>query len=111
MAGNAIRALTAFGHAGGNRTAYTAPSGTAISVQVLAISTNYLTGTAGLFTASVLFGPTAGYHMLLHPTAITANSRIVISGAYPMNGAGWGVVVSASLAGAVDVYMAGLVMT
>jgi hypothetical protein len=111
MAGNALRVLTALGHAGGVRTAYTAPSGTAIAIHTLAISTNYLSGTAGMFTAAVWFGPTANPQVLLHPTGITANSRIVLSGVYPLGLSGWGVVVSASSASAVDVYMAGLVMT
>lgn len=111
MAGNAIRALAAYPQTSGWQTAYTAPSGTGSVVHTLSISTNHLSGTAGLFTVAVLFGPTSNYHMLLHPTAITANSRIVLSGGYPMRTFGWGVAVSASSASAVDVYIGGMQMT
>lgn len=112
MAGNAHRPLTAFPLNGGFQTAYTAPSGTAVAMNILNIATNFMTGTAGTFSALILIGPTASYRTLLPITGITANSRIVISGSHPLHSASWAVVISASApASALDVYMGGLLMT
>lgn len=102
------RPLTALTLSAGMNTAYTAPSGTAVTINYLSIATNWLSATAGGFSAVVLIGPTANMKTWIPLTGITANSRLVMQGAFPLESAHWGVVISASSASALDVYMGGL---
>lgn len=111
MAGIAHRALTAFTLTEGMNTAYTAPSGTAVAISLLSLATNWKSGTAGGFSAVVLIGLTGAPRTLIPLTGITANSRLALSGSHVLNGAGWGVIISANSASALDCYMAGLQMT
>lgn len=108
---NRHRPLTAFSVSGGMQTAYTAPSGTAVSINYLSLATNYLSGTAGGFSALILAGPTAAPITLVPITGITANTRLLLTTPFALESASWGVWVSANSASAFDLYMAGLLMT
>lgn len=106
---NLYRPLTAFTLTAGHNTAYTAPSGTAVMIAYIRLSTN-ITGTAANTTAVIKVGPTAGLVTILNVTAISASGSYENTNKIALESASWGVVISAHTGGAVDVYIAGLRM-
>lgn len=104
--------LTGLTLSGGINTAYTAPSGTAVLVQTIIISTNVSsTSFAGQqFTAYIQAGPTGAPKMILPYTAIRPRGGLQWNGIIILEQASHGLIISASSASALDITIYGTVV-
>lgn len=107
---NVYRMLTALTLAAGENTAYTAPSGTAIMLGSLVLSTN-ISATAANVTAQIRIGPTGSPFFYQNITAIPASGRYETNSKVALASASWAILISASTGSALDCLIAGLRMT
>ena len=94
----------------GINTAFTAPSGTAILLNHVAIATN-ISGTASAYNIHVLAGSTASAKTWFPITAVTGGDGLLFNGAFMLKAASHGLIVSASSGSAFDVIVCGLQVT
>ena len=107
---NLYRPLTAMTLWTGNNTAYSAPSGTAVMVQYIYISTNISATAGGNYTAQIRVGPSGALIQYQNPTAITGGGVMRFTAPVVLESANWYVVISASTGSGLDVLMGGLRM-
>lgn len=100
--------LTSLTLSAGINTAYTAPSGTAIIIQTMELSTNISATALGPYSAIGYIGPTANVRVWFPLTRIMPRGGIQFNGMQPLEAASYGVIISASSGSAFDVVIGGI---